>query len=108
MWNNKKTLYYETINRITRKNYNPKTILAMIQTNANNKDAKVFIFNDRQEAEKATIDNIQFQEQQKDQRFATQTLLVNLNHIIDHDKVEELVDNKDKIIDEFNTESEEE
>ena len=79
MWNIKKTLYYETINRITRKNYNPKTILAMIQTNANNKDAKVFIFNDRQEAEKATIENIQFQEQQKDQRFATQTLLVNLN-----------------------------
>ena len=93
MWNNKKTLYYETINRITRKNYNPKTILAMIQTNANNKDAKVFLFNDRQEAEKATIENIQFQEQQKDKRFATQTLLVNLNDIIDHDKVEELVKN---------------
>ena len=65
----------------------------MIQTNANNKDAKVFLFNDRQEAEKATIENIQFQEQQKDKRFATQTLLVNLNDIIDHDKVEELVKN---------------
>ena len=35
----------------------------------------------------------------------TNNFLMDTNHV---DKVEELVDNKDKIIDEFNTESEEE